>query len=94
MALLVIAVKLHHPFDHVQRYATALNDPGIMAADWEAWCKQQKGFDERLTSGKKLGRGNAMKVQDRDVLDMTGAQMDEYLDWFEQTWVQEGKPGG
>lgn len=98
MALLVIAVKLHHPFDHVKRYATALIEPGIMAVDWDLWCKQQKDFDDRLTSGGKLGRGNEMKVQDRDILDMTGAQMDEYLDWFERTWVpggdQEAKKGG
>lgn len=90
MALLVVAVKLHHPFDHVQRYATAINDPGIMTVDWDIWCKQQKDFDHRLTSEGKLGRGNEMKIQDRDVLNMTGAQMDEYLDWFERTWVQEG----
>ncbi|KAL8793784.1 MAG: hypothetical protein Q9195_003614 [Heterodermia aff. obscurata] len=98
MALLVIAVKLRHPFDNVVRYAATLTDPGVMTIDWDAWCKRQKEFDDRITSGGKIGRGNAMKIMEREVLGMTGDQMDEYLDWFERTWVkdedQESKKGG
>ena len=98
MALLVIVVKLHYPFDSVVRYAATLNDPGIMKIDWDVWCKHQKEFDHRLTSGGKIGRGNEMKVMEREVLSMTGDQMDEYMDWFERTWVkeenQEPKKGG
>ena len=98
MALLVIVVKLHHPFDNVVRYATTLTDPGLMTIDWDAWCKHQKEFDDRLTSGGKIGRGNEMKIMEREVLSMTGDQMDEYMDWFERTWVkeenQEPKKGG
>lgn len=98
MALLVIVVKLHHPFDNVVRYATSLTEPGVMTIDWDAWCEHQKEFDDRITSGGEIGRGNEMKVVERDVLSMTGDQMDEYLDWFERTWVkeenQEPKKGG
>ena len=89
MALLVIVVKLYHPFDNVVRYATSLTEPGAMTIDWDAWCKHQKEFDDRITSGGAIGRGNEMKVVEREVLSMTGDQMDEYLDWFERTWVKE-----
>ena len=98
MAVLVIVVRLRHPFDNVVRYAATLADPGVMTIDWDAWCKHQKEFDDRITSEGKIGRGNEMKVVERDVLSMTGDQMDEYLDWFERTWVkdedQESKKGG
>ena len=98
MALLIIVVKLHHPFDNAVRFTASLTDPGVMTMDWNAWCKHQKEFDDRITSGGKIGRGNEMKVMEREVLSMTGDQMDEYLDWFERTWVkeesQESKKGG
>ena len=98
MALLVIAVKLHHPFDNVVRHGTSLTEPGVMTIDWDAWCEHQKEFDDRITSGGEIGRGHEMKVVEGDVLGMTGDQMDEYLDWFERTWVkeesQEPKKGG
>lgn len=90
LALLVVAVKLHHPFDGTDRHASTLTDLGVMTIDWDVWCKNQKEFDARVTLGGKIGRGNEMKVRDRDVLNMTGDQMDEYLDWYERTWVKEG----
>lgn len=90
MAILVIAVKLYHPFDGVHRCATTLTEPGIMTIDWDVWSEQQKDFDGRLTSGGKLGRGNEIKVKEQEVLDTTADQIDEYLDWFERTWVEAG----
>lgn len=57
MALLVIAVKLYHPFDNKDRHVSALTDPAVMTIDWDVWCKEQEKFDDRLTSGGKIGRG-------------------------------------
>ena len=90
IAILVIAVKLYHPFDGVDRCATTLTEPGVMTVDWKVWSKQQRDFEGRLTSGGKLGRGNEIKVKEQEVLDMTVDQIDEYLDWFERTWVEDG----
>ena len=90
IAVLVIAVKLYHPFDSVHRCATTLTDPGVMTIDWDVWSEQQTKFEGRLTSGGKLGRGNEIKVTEQEVLDMTADQIDEYLDWYERTWVEEG----
>lgn len=89
MALVTIAVKLYHPFDNKDRYAYSLTDPGVMTIDWDVWCKEQKEFDGRETSGGRIGRGNEMKIGEQQVLDMTGDQMDEYLDWYERTWTKE-----
>ena len=90
IATVVIAVKLYHPFDSVYRCATTLTEPGVMTMDWDAWTKEQKSFEGRLTSGGKLGRGNEIRLKEQEVLDMTADQIDEYLDWYERTWVEEG----
>ena len=98
MALVVVAVKFHHPFDGIERQVTALTDAGAMTIDWDAWCQNQTIFNKRTTAGGKIGRGNEIKVKEQDALSMSGAQMDEYMDWFQRTWVEEDKqhtkPGG
>ena len=90
IAILVIAVKLYHPFDGVDRRAITLTEPGVMTIDWDVWSEKQRIFEGRLTSGGEIGRGNEIKVKEQEVLDMTADQIDEYLDWYERTWVEDG----
>ena len=42
-----------------------------------------------LNSEGKIGRGNELLVNEQDVMKMSGDQLDEYLDWYEKTWVNE-----
>ena len=91
MALLVIAVKLYYPFDTIERHPKALGELGVLAIDWNSWMESQKRYDERATAGGKIGRGNEIKVSEEDVWKMSEDQMDEYLDWFEKTWVDEDR---
>ncbi|KAI4250273.1 MAG: hypothetical protein LQ352_005392 [Teloschistes flavicans] len=89
MALLVITVKLYHPFDSIDRHPRSLTEPGTLGIDWDRWCEIQENYDARDTAGDKLGRGNEIKVAEADVFKLSGDQIDEYLDWFEKTWVDE-----
>lgn len=89
IALLVIAVKIYHPFDAIDRHPRSLNDPGTLATDWDRWCKLQKDYDSRDTARGKLGRGNEIKITESDSFNLSGDQVDEYLDWFEKTFVDE-----
>jgi RNA polymerase I-specific transcription initiation factor RRN7 len=89
MALVIVAVKLYHPFDTLDRYAASLTRLGIFQIDWEAWCSHHQQYAKRETSDGKLGRGNEMKIKEQDVFRMSEAQLDEYLDWYEKTWVNE-----
>ena len=91
MALVVVSVKLYHPFDSVKRYAKAATDLGVLMIDWDVWCEEQKKYRGRETSDGKLGRGNEMRVKEQDVFRMSEEQLDEYLDWYEKTWVKEGE---
>ncbi|KAL8673257.1 MAG: hypothetical protein Q9168_002295 [Polycauliona sp. 1 TL-2023] len=89
IALLVIAVKLYYPFDPIDRHPRSAVESGALAVDWDQWCKAQTEYDSRETANGQLGRGNEIKVEEKDVFNLSGAQMDEYLDWFEKTWVDE-----
>lgn len=89
VALLVIAVKLYYPFDSIDRHPRSATDPGVLTLDWDYWCKAQREYDSRETADGQLGRGNEIKVEEKDVFDLSSEQMDEYLDWFENTWVDE-----
>ncbi|KAL8924851.1 MAG: hypothetical protein Q9172_002470 [Xanthocarpia lactea] len=89
IALLVITVKLYYPFDTIDRHTESAADPGTLALDWDQWCKAQKEYDSRETANGQLGRGNEIKVEEKDVFNLSEDQMDEYLDWFEKTWVDE-----
>ena len=89
IALLAITVKLYYPFDTIDRHPRSAADPGTLALDWDEWYKAQKEYDSRETANGQLGRGNEIKVEEKDVFNMSDDQMDEYLDWFETTWVDE-----
>ncbi|KAL8753431.1 MAG: hypothetical protein Q9199_005050 [Rusavskia elegans] len=89
VALVVIAVKLYYPFDAIDRHPSSATDPGVLVLDWDQWCKAQKEYDSRETAGGQLGRGNEIRVEEKDIFNLSNDQMDEYLDWFEKTWVDE-----
>lgn len=89
MALVIVAVKLYHPFDTLDRYAASPTNLGIFQIDWQVWCSHHQQYANRETSDGKLGRGNEMRIKEQDVFRMSEAQLDEYLDWYEKTWVNE-----
>ncbi|KAL9058873.1 MAG: hypothetical protein Q9206_001727 [Seirophora lacunosa] len=89
MVLLVIAVKIYHPFDSIDRHPRSLNDPSVLAIDWDHWCKVHEEHESRETVGGRLGRGNESKVTEADSFELSGVQIDEYLDWFEKSFIDE-----
>ena len=91
VSLLVIATKLYHPFnnDAHPRHARSLNDPAALAIDWSAWVTAQRAHTARLNSEGHLAQGSEIKVTEKDVMTMTGEQLDEYMDYYERTFVDE-----
>ena len=89
MALLIIAVKIYYPFDLLNRHPRSQLDVAVLNIDWDIWCKLQKEHDTRITLEGKIGRGNEMLVNEQDIMNMSGEQLDEYLDWYERTWISE-----
>ncbi|KAL8873053.1 MAG: hypothetical protein Q9174_001423, partial [Haloplaca sp. 1 TL-2023] len=89
VSLLIISVKLYYPFDKIEIHPRSLSDACTLNLDWDCWCDAQKKHDAIETANGKLGRGNEIKVTEEDVLNLSGEQTDDYLDWFEKTWVDE-----
>ena len=91
MCLLIIAVKLYHPFDGFVRHVRSLVDPASLTVDWESWVDGQSCSKTHATDGTNLKRGSEIRVTETDVMDMTGEQLDEYMDWYERTFVDESR---
>lgn len=83
-------MKLYYPFDDIKRHPRSITEPTAQVVDWGRWAQLQNEFDNRDTVGGKLGKGNEIKVKEVDVFHMTQDQLDEYMDWYEKTWVQDG----
>ncbi|KAL4765756.1 TFIIB-type zinc finger domain-containing protein [Aspergillus foveolatus] len=86
ITLIVIATKLLFPFDDVQRHPTSTQEPTVQTINWGAWAEVQNLLDRRTTSGK-IGKGKEILVKEDDVLTMTPDQLDEYMDWYESSWL-------
>lgn len=87
MSLIIIAVKLSHPFDDIDRIPETDADPTILKIDWPKWIRT---MEERPSRGLK--RGEEVKVIDADVWTMNAKKIDDYLDWYQRTWVDDRDP--
>lgn len=98
ISLLVIAVKLYHPFDGFNRPVRSLVDSAALAIDWASWVDVQSLHGVHATDQTHLERGSEINVTQRDAMNMTGEQLDDYMDWYERTFVDtsraEEKPRG
>ena len=89
MCLLVIAVKLYHPFDDLPRHVRSLADLAALTIDWETWVDARSSHNAHATSETHLERGSEINVTEKDVMNMTGEQLDQYMDWAERFLVDE-----
>ncbi|KIV83293.1 hypothetical protein PV11_05331 [Exophiala sideris] len=92
MSLVVIATKLLFPFDSqtVKRYPRDPNDPMTLRLDWAAWLNAKGRFDkgsEKMTEPDSLKPGSEIHVTDKDVFNMSDKQLDQYMDWFQRSWI-------
>lgn len=93
ISLLVIAVKLYYPFHSLPYHARSMTDPAVLTVDWVQWIEAHKAHEARLTSGESITRGSEIKVTEYDVMRMSGKQLDQYMDWYERTWVEDSCAG-
>lgn len=94
MVLIVIATKLFFPFDDVKRYPTTGKEPAAQTMDWSQWALAQKAFDSDSHFGKTIGKRAAIHVTDNDVFNMSTDQMDHYMDWYANNWLDKSRAPG
>ena len=91
MSLLIIAVKLHHPFDNLSRSVASLKDAAVLKMNWSKWTEAYRDHKSRIQAGEHLVRGSEFYISEDDALEMSGEQVDDYLDWYERTWIDEDR---
>lgn len=91
MGVLIIAVKLLYPFSKDPGSVRSMKDPGVLAVDWEAWVTARQSQVPDAEGKTISGRGSEIEVTEDDIMTMTGQQIDDYLDWYERTWVDEDR---
>jgi RNA polymerase I-specific transcription initiation factor RRN7 len=91
IVLIVIATKLLFPFDDLKRYPTTNKEPAAQTMDWPLWARAQKHYDHDPRFVNKIGKGTALQVTDKDVMDMTSTQLDNYMDWYESSWLDTSR---
>ena len=87
LALVVVAVKLYHPFDSLERTTKSLTEIGCLTIDWDHWQKEQVTLVAKIRGDKPFRAGSEINVSEHDVFNMTDLQLDAYLDWYEKTWI-------
>ncbi|KAK5696428.1 hypothetical protein LTS12_028567, partial [Elasticomyces elasticus] len=93
MTLVIISTKLLFPFDDIKRYPESAREPATQAIDWQIWAQVQRHFHQRETSSGRIGKGNEILINEKDVFNMTPSQLDEYMDWYENSWLDLSKGG-
>jgi RNA polymerase I-specific transcription initiation factor RRN7 len=94
LALLIIAVKLCHPFDGIQRSARSTTEPAAVAVDWTKWTELHDKFEREEKPDFAAGKRNAAEITEYDVFNMSGEELDKYMDWYQKTWVETGRRFG
>ena len=87
MSLLLIAVKVSQCFDPSHCRPRTDTEPAALVIDWNVW---GPAFQESNKDRQSHRRGEEMKVAEEDVFRMNSEQLDQYLDWYENTWAEEG----
>ena len=69
----------------------SLADSAALTIDWATWVDVQSSRSVCTSGEAHLERGSEMYVTERDVMHMTGERLDEYMDWYERTFVDEAR---
>ena len=94
ISILTIAVKLYHPFDLTRRSVDGTSNPATLAIDWKAWGEIYQDSHGQRDFDQSLKPGDEIRITDKDVPKMSSLQLEQYLNWYEKTWVADtARPG-
>ena len=88
MSLVVLSVKLMHPFDDVTRHPYTNANAACLVQNWDLWNKQHASLPRMLLqphANKTRDEKDHWEVKPTDIPLMDSEQVDDYLDWFERT---------
>ncbi|EED16731.1 RNA polymerase I specific transcription initiation factor Rrn7, putative [Talaromyces stipitatus ATCC 10500] len=91
LGLIIVATKLIFPFSKTKGFPTVLTEPAAQLIDWNLWAAAQKKFESLDKVPGRLAKGDEINVNEGNVFHMTENQLDDYLDWYQNTWLDQKK---
>lgn len=88
----VVCVKLFYPFDKIRRLPKSSSEPAVSVVDWKAWCKQMsKAKRNQQMFSSDFTNEEFTQLQEDDVFQLLPKQLDQYLDFYNDTFLDDGK---
>jgi len=88
----VVCVKLFYPFDKVRRSPKSSSEPAATVTDWKKWCKHMHAAKQNQGEGTSdLTIEELTKVQEDDVFEMKPDQLDQYLNFYNDTFLDDAE---
>lgn len=90
MSCLTICVKLFFPFDDVTRHPRTIREPAATRVDWAAWSRLTREARAEDRGGEhKYTTEELTRVKEKDVINMSNDQLDQYLDFYLSNFLDE-----
>lgn len=87
MSLLIVAVKLLFPLR--DQADTKLGFGKLrLKMDWMRWLEIRSSHDAAMKKRDKGKASTFLETTDRDVQDMSGEELDGYMDWFQELYAE------
>jgi RNA polymerase I-specific transcription initiation factor RRN7 len=87
ISLVVIATKLSQPLDDIIRTPEKTTDAAAMSIGWRGW---RDSIIENSAWG--FDGSSALNITEKDVFQMSDEKLDDYLSWFQKTWIDDKDP--
>jgi RNA polymerase I-specific transcription initiation factor RRN7 len=98
MSLLIVSTKLFFPIDDIDRHPVSANDLSALKMDWPEWVATQSAVQDRDEASIHNSKNNtspdmtfpeAFKISESDCLAMGDAELDRYMDWYQENLTSE-----
>lgn len=85
ITLVVVATKLLHPLDDIERPPAPEHGFMVKQINWKEWrvARETRPPSER----EGLKRGTEHEITSNDALSMDEKKMDDFMNWFETMWI-------
>jgi RNA polymerase I-specific transcription initiation factor RRN7 len=92
VSCLIVCIKLFYPLENQQRHPKSSSEPAAVAMNWNEWCKQMSAAEEmRRGESGRFTMEEMTKLQEKDVVSMGPDEIDQYLDFYAETYLDEAK---
>lgn len=92
ISCLVIGVKLLYPFDDLEWHPRTVTEPAATRMNWEEWHNHMSTYRmESRGPTLKYTKEEFVLLQEKDVFSMNENQLDQYLDWYHDAFIDEDR---